>query len=953
MKIFRQIEPHHGDHSITTASRALATALSCLPAPRSLCEVGCDDEDYDWLLQWAQRLAAERASRWLIPYGHNTFDGALTMRHPEAIGVLLLLLAAETARREAREGYVWSVFQDKFPYETRKVLFVQGQPARLHKDALEAAAQQLDLRHVFGMEGTQNYYITVYLQFGFTRSAIKQLPLWLAGHPSSGAVHHLLGERSDLTSDSFKLLWRRLRDYRRGNITRERARGALISSPWLLPDWADSILEEATRHVDLTPGATSDGTADETPFMAQPRIDWDSASQPTFTCELTNLAFLDLSAPSYHVLRGSERLATLIRQPDETYVGDDKLELPAETPLHLLTLSDNQGQVLARQMVALWDPKEEITLYELGSSKRIVDPWCDPLNTNHGYVMIAAADLDLSPTPTRWAISDDGEYRFWLLESDWSPTLKLTLEGAPFWTPNLAQKRRPESATPEWARSPVVTAQPSLVRVGEWVGLSIDAIPSGVEIDFVRFRARPLNFSQTGEHASVDAFHLTADLMLDELALTLGLRRGSEHTRVDRTIPIERAGTVRFSGRGWEAVDPDVPLNVHDAATYIYLPRVRRRYMLPAKFAHLALREGQTFSRPLWDKPQPIGRLAGLGAQLRVVDTPYNSTEVLLPLSRAVIAPGIVKGVSWSDEHVCIRLGVPNLEPGPGHSIVIWSFKCSPRLTFASDISHVGPGAWRMDASDFDPDRCAVAVTYEGARLGAHWPQALHGAWLEDVTAPGAALETAALLHWFHLPILQHSYRDAVSEIAQKFPAQILAAWLLDEGLPSGLQPGLAGEEWLGAIRAVFREWNPSAQESRDVLETLATYFPDDPLGAPALLLRLDPLLLRRILRTQSRVSSLPGSDRPLVHDVGRLRRRIAGITDAGSDYEVQVRQKEMLRLAAHVMKVDSNFVDRGIVTRALDHKRELTNVDVGNLRSAMDVRPFREYLGLRALAAL
>ena len=70
------------------------------------------------------------------------------------------------------------------------------------------------------------------------------------------------------------------------------------------------------------------------------------------------------------------------------------------------------------------------------------------------------------------------------------------------------------------------------------------------------------------------------------------------------------------------------------------------------------------------------------------------------------------------------------------------------------------------------------------------------------------------------------------------------------------------------------------------------------------------------------------------------------------SDRELRTRQEEILTQVAGVMHVDGNFLERGIVRRAMETLTGITlsSLDAMNLGVALGVAPFREYLGLRVL---
>ena len=161
--------------------------LHTLPFPRSLCELRSGEEDYRRLCDWFGKLQPWQLGRWLT--GINSRRVALELEgeafsYAEVTGCLLLLLASETARREAREGYVWAAVRRPFPNSVERALFAHGQPREAFKDAMEASARKLNLRHVYGQEGTQEYYLSVYLQFGFTRRGMARLANWLVGQPT-------------------------------------------------------------------------------------------------------------------------------------------------------------------------------------------------------------------------------------------------------------------------------------------------------------------------------------------------------------------------------------------------------------------------------------------------------------------------------------------------------------------------------------------------------------------------------------------------------------------------------------------------------------------------------------------------------------------------------------------------------------------------------------------------
>src|SRR5206468_2203243 len=103
------ISPADGDSTLRAAVRSVVEALDHIRAPRALCEVRAHEDDYHWLCAWAAALSRRTVRWWLDPAHAGTpLDSSPTVTLYEGVGSLFLLLAAEVARREAREGFVWA-----------------------------------------------------------------------------------------------------------------------------------------------------------------------------------------------------------------------------------------------------------------------------------------------------------------------------------------------------------------------------------------------------------------------------------------------------------------------------------------------------------------------------------------------------------------------------------------------------------------------------------------------------------------------------------------------------------------------------------------------------------------------------------------------------------------------------------------------------------------------------
>jgi hypothetical protein len=810
-KLFSGIDPKGGEGTIHAAVLAIVRRLQALPTPRSLCELGGNSEDYRWLCEWAWDLTPQIADKWLAGFWSGIAKGA------DAGGSLLLLLAAEAARREAREGHVWPAVENKFQPRTQRLLFVRGHPTPLYKEAIEAAARLWKLRHVFGLEGTQNYYVSIYLQFGFTQKGLAQLPFWLAGYAQTAAIQHLLD--SAFGSATFTQLWSALRDFRQNRITEKHLRQTLETNPWVLPEWVDEIVLRAREKLEIDTPSTSQAEAnDDQPlsFLEPSRLQWDPPAEPLFVSRPINLSALGLSTERYEVRIGSRVIATLLRQPDETYLLDrEALLFPCEIGQPVMTLVDDMGSLSTSISVDLWEPTEDVTVYELPCGRRL-DAWKSQLNPGKTYVLLTAPDLEIQPSPAIWRWIGGKSRKLSLLSPDWSPQLQALLDGEVLWMPHVSSGSRQIQPEPAWVRGVqlISKASNSQVTLGEVLRLRVIGLSPGVQMDFVRLGTQPLDFKQNGELVEVNAFSVTTDIAASGLNFTLGLRQGDERVRIRRTIDhLDIVGGARLTEKGWELVDPRGQLTVQEARLHTYKLFLPRQWK-GKQIRELGLIEGTTYSRQLGQKPRPLGTLAGFGAPL-VIRGPYNWNENVdvLKLARTVVDPGVIQKVEcYEDSPFLIHLRLP-IEPGAQHQVVCWSGDDGFNIIPLEHISVSEPTCWQVGYRPLSPKQLIVAIAYAGERLGSWWP-----ANLEDMFNPSAVISpttTAALVRWMHLPILQLSLLPKISAFARYYPAETLATWLLDKGLPEELSFAAIGEEWLAAIHQVFADRLPEPEQAQ------------------------------------------------------------------------------------------------------------------------------------------
>jgi hypothetical protein len=215
-----------------------ATKFDLIPEPRSVAEARISQADISYLCQWFSALYGKPKNWCDRDWQEDLLDGR-TASSREMFGALFVILASELCRELSTEDSVWPTVAgvmkaDRLSYS---ILFVGGQPTEACKLAIAAGARRLRLRNLIDRHGTQEYFDTLKLQFGFTfKGAQRRLVDWLDGLPSPMAVDILRSadaEYHDLSSETFQEAWRTLLDFRKRRITESIATARLQKSPWI------------------------------------------------------------------------------------------------------------------------------------------------------------------------------------------------------------------------------------------------------------------------------------------------------------------------------------------------------------------------------------------------------------------------------------------------------------------------------------------------------------------------------------------------------------------------------------------------------------------------------------------------------------------------------------------------------------------------------------------------
>ena len=854
---------------------------------------------------------------------------------------------------------MWSTVRQQFQGSAERVLFSQGHPREPLKDAMETSARKLRFRHVYGREGTQEYYIGVYLQFGFTRKGMARLPHWLAGQGMSESVQYLTD--GSLRSASFVELWDALKNFRKNNITESNARSALDKNPWTLVEWTEELIKRARERPELgtaEPGQAAESEQAPPEFIAAPRLRWSRSSDPEFASHVENLADIELAADRYRIQSGNTTLAMLFRNSDGSYsVNPEEIVLPAHNPELMVNVVDDLGDSPASQLVTLWDSTKEVSVFDLSTGRSISED--SRLVSEKEYGLLLSNDLELAPASLSFHSvgGSSRSKRIYRVAELANRPVSVMLGGETIWKSELGLKPDEPSSSepPNWTKDMNVQVIPSNqidLANALPVSLSIAGIDEEASLTYIRVGAQPLDFvkSEDGAYDSVP-FDILARLSpktaTPAFEVKVGLRRNGEQANVTRSLVLSVKGVLRMTDAGWQAVSPSESLSASEAKQSVY------RILHPSISDRrgFALMEGSVSLSRLWTIPRPIHSIGGYGAPLGV-RRPYNwvSDHDLLTVAGEAHDRGVVETAVEGQNRILRIYLNQQLEPGELHSVVFWIPGKPPALLPAQKyVAHPD------DALDIWDVRCPegftvedgfVTISYDGARIGLWWSAIPYLSMVEQSNA----LNTAAMLRWMRAPILSRSWLDEVRGFVRAYPAHTLKAWLEEEGLPDGLDHSAESEVWRAAVREIFSGWTPDAKSAMSVIRELGQKGNDiNEFLSAALqkLTRLDPLLMGRMARALIRAPEIVDS----IHAMHCL---VAELPSDATSFDFDQREKELLDEVADQMQIDNRFIE-GIVRRVIpvfDYS-DLSTVDRNNTQVALNIAPFREYLGLRVLSSL
>ncbi|MDB6175036.1 MAG: hypothetical protein JWL59_4347 [Chthoniobacteraceae bacterium] len=728
------------DHLLQTAPEH--TDWSLVESPNA---AGCFDD----LMEWATEFPIRK---WEVESGMRKLRSRL--------GLVLLWLESETARRKASDGTLWPILSNRKIVPWNREIYSHlfdssGNPTQEHRDLLRTAAEVYSLRRTFNVDEGQQWYRLIYLQFGFTHDdASRSLAQWLTSPNLPVSVKKLL-EAKDAGAEAFKHLWSSLRMFRLNNLNQATLESRLRANPWVLPEWSESLIRSAKKS-DAPALNTEDLEANESSFFTSPQLTWSESQAPRFSTRLCNLEQLDLHLPCYQLKARDTVLAQLIRQPDGTYYNAnfEAISLPLQPGVALSLVGDDE-QIIAHHEAILWDQNEEITLYSPRSGTRI--PPRVRLREGMEIMLISSSDVTLQPSPAESVDLPLG-YQLHRIARGWEGQLEALLDGVDVvWTSTIgsAPKSDQPPVTAMFTRTLDLTSVERGKDERSWrLPLNV-RIPMGWAFNSLRWRRANGELIQFS--ALPDALDLTEADAVRPVTLNVRITNGTRFRTEVIRVPVPFVAALKWSQNGTVYhQQQNRKLLLGDAGRHTWsfsLPAIGGQ---PRDPRLCSLSEGYFLLRRLKTRPSALPDLGGYGAPLNILDDPYIKPTPIMQVSPCVLDDGIIGSVTYMPEEGGIYIKSKMMRAGPQHRLLIWHSVGKDSSTINEIainflLAKEDGWLWKHGA---DLSILAVALEFRGVRLGSWFS---HQSWSRSLTQmpPGEPGRTAVMLRAWKAPVLQ------------------------------------------------------------------------------------------------------------------------------------------------------------------------------------------------------
>lgn len=780
--------------------------------PWSIAELRIPNEDVSWLRSWFGQIPVHKISAWIDA---ETLEGTSDhLRIPEnkMLCSLLVCIAAEICRREGTEGSVWPIICSILPKsdELRRHLFMtDGQPSTVLRNGIADAVRILNLRNVMDIEGTQQWFISMKLQFGFTyRGAKRSLSKWLVGLGQPHAVQYLLDDPDlpELASSSFQTLWSSLLQYRRGFMSDEDIRDKLRESPWIQPEWIDDILKESQSRLDtlglgervepLPSIMESEAVEEDVQAVSDVFLEWPHGKPPRIRLALakqdisgaigaTGASEIDFSVDGSRVCRWLLQEDGAWSGPSNVFAEPDISALEPNLTPRVLTIETREGKYVMEWDLGDLGICEDVLVFDLKSGQ-LVDS-SSSLHPDSPYAILCDRKCEIEGgIPVEVFLKDGLPKQAIRLAPPLGDNLRVLYDGFVLWE---ASKREPSGT--QVSPLTLTIDNISYLKLGDRAQLVLNDVPHDAEgVTLLIHRRRYILHQSSGVWQTNMPIELSPSLSARQRRVWACVTaNGKKHYQKPQlSLNLLGAAMLRFShaeekaSMRFDVLSEGSEVNKGEGTSLI-------RFWAPFPCEKAVVLEGKHRVGTLTYGKLRLRDLSGHGGTLQLVCGPDRYDLGIKCTNRGSVQRFVPPMVGCSAQLSLLSAKDPADFNNEGYGICAWvvqkNGKAKLNHLLRDDIlATSGNRVWKLSRIDRP---LSVALAYKGAWVGAWWDLELIRNYMVDRTEFRSS--DFALMKWLRIPVLHDDISSEFGDMVRKSPSRFIEAWLGDVGIPDCLLP--------------------------------------------------------------------------------------------------------------------------------------------------------------------
>ncbi|GAB6179011.1 hypothetical protein JCM14036_03300 [Desulfotomaculum defluvii] len=692
-------------------------------------------------------------------------------------------------------------------------------------------------------------------------------------------------------------------------------------------------------------------------IFAQPRLVWPVNDEPFFMLGLQQ-SLTGMAWEQYQVLVDEELKGVVFPEQSGVLTLLYPIKLDYSKPIVNIQVISDSGNELFSDDIELWDTTRSISIYNrdgLLLTRRV-----DPNRGKQAFYAIVDSESEL-PVSGQRMFNLNQEWRLYHFNGQEIVDIEAVLGHGFLWLDDGINNLRvlDESNTKQELPFNIrqVTMYPDrnvIPRLGEAITFIISVPGQSCKVTKILYHDKNIAFTKNGPR------YITTHVMIKEVKPEFKIH--ILYKSLD-TYYLEKRPRINWRGASLIKKNEEAILTSQQILEKEDLVNYPLQVNLPVNWRQkedrqkLCLMEGYQILTDVKTTPQLLKSVGGLGAPL-LMKKPYNSQDKLV-IAAEIQNRGIVKDIYFDGQQKKTTI-VFNCayDAGKEHRILIWDPPGTLREIPGELIEQLKDGqSW------FVPyvvsAETAIVVSYRGFRVGAWWGERFFQALLMSpkITSPAT---TAALLRWGKFPILSSQAHRFVVRLLKTYPMDVIAGWILDEGLPEGLRHGNSGEPEKAALRFYILDYRlgnklNELMTNRYFKNTTEQHTAEDLVRylswCRAKINDISPLLYADLVRRNVRSVK---TELGVIAASNLVQRLEMDILQLKNPSKINDERENLGLLAAREANVDYFFIKNGIVRRALDwiYQRPLGNWSRPNTLAACSFPFLRKYLCLSLINA-